>query len=117
MTHHTYTNLSLTVVIGPEDDTTYITRKFSPQQIYNHHIPNILLETALIINILELTPQKLNNRRIIMGMSIPHLILLLIVVLVLFGAGRLPKVMGDIGKGVRNFRDGLSKQDKEDEDK
>ena len=52
-----------------------------------------------------------------MGMSIPHLILLLIVVLVLFGAGRLPKVMGDIGKGVRNFRDGLSKQDKEDEDK
>jgi sec-independent protein translocase protein TatA len=42
-----------------------------------------------------------------MGMSIWHLLLILIVVFVLFGAGKLPRVMGDIGKGVRNLRDGL----------
>lgn len=42
-----------------------------------------------------------------MGMSIWHLLLILIVVFVFFGAGRLPQVMGDIGKGVRSLRDGL----------
>ncbi|MDR3423677.1 MAG: twin-arginine translocase TatA/TatE family subunit [Alphaproteobacteria bacterium] len=43
-----------------------------------------------------------------MGFGITHIILLLIVVLVVFGAGRLPQVMGDLGKGVRNFKAGLN---------
>jgi sec-independent protein translocase protein TatA len=43
-----------------------------------------------------------------MGLSLTHIILLLIVVLVVFGAGRLPQVMGDLGKGVRNFKAGLN---------
>jgi sec-independent protein translocase protein TatA len=47
-----------------------------------------------------------------MGLSLTHIILLLIVVLVIFGAGRLPQVMGDLGKGVRNFKSGLSDDDK-----
>ena len=42
-----------------------------------------------------------------MGFSVPHLLLLLIVIFVVFGAGKLPKVMGDIGKGIRNLREGL----------
>jgi sec-independent protein translocase protein TatA len=42
-----------------------------------------------------------------MGLSIPHLLLLLLVILVVFGAGKLPKVMGDLGKGIRHFREGL----------
>jgi sec-independent protein translocase protein TatA len=42
-----------------------------------------------------------------MGMSFWHLLLILIVVFVFFGAGRLPNVMGDIGKGVRSLREGL----------
>ncbi len=42
-----------------------------------------------------------------MGLSIPHLLLLLFIVLVVFGAGRLPRVMGDIGKGIRSLREGL----------
>ncbi|MDE3015342.1 MAG: twin-arginine translocase TatA/TatE family subunit [Pseudomonadota bacterium] len=42
-----------------------------------------------------------------MGLSFLHLLLILIVVLVIFGAGRLPKVMGDVGKGIRNLREGL----------
>lgn len=47
-----------------------------------------------------------------MGLSLTHIILLLIVVLVIFGAGRLPQVMGDLGKGVRNFKAGLSDDEK-----
>ncbi|MCE9507089.1 MAG: twin-arginine translocase TatA/TatE family subunit [Alphaproteobacteria bacterium] len=42
-----------------------------------------------------------------MGLSFGHILLVLIVVLVLFGAGKLPGVMGDLGKGLRNFKDGL----------
>lgn len=38
-----------------------------------------------------------------------EILLILVVVLVLFGAGKLPKVMGDLGKGIKNFKDGLSK--------
>lgn len=50
-----------------------------------------------------------------MGLSIWHLLLLVIVVLVMFGAGRLPQVMGDFGKGLRSFKSGLNGDDKGDE--
>lgn len=36
-----------------------------------------------------------------------ELLLVLVIVLVFFGAGRLPSVMKDIGKGIRSLRDGL----------
>ncbi|MGB8275327.1 MAG: twin-arginine translocase TatA/TatE family subunit [Alphaproteobacteria bacterium] len=42
-----------------------------------------------------------------MGLSFQHLLLVLLVVLIVFGAGKLPQVMGDVAKGVRNFRAGL----------
>ncbi len=51
-----------------------------------------------------------------MGLSLGHLIIILVIVFVFFGAGKLPKVMGDIGKGVRSLKDGL-KGDGEDKDK
>lgn len=47
-------------------------------------------------------------------LSISHLLLLLIVIFVLFGAGKLPRVMGDIGKGIRNMRDELNKDTKQE---
>jgi sec-independent protein translocase protein TatA len=49
-----------------------------------------------------------------MGLSIGHILLVLLVVLVVFGAGRLPHVMGDLGKGIRSFKSGLS-DDKSDD--
>ncbi|MEK6734663.1 MAG: twin-arginine translocase TatA/TatE family subunit [Pseudomonadota bacterium] len=48
-----------------------------------------------------------------MGISFANIIIILVIVLILFGAGKLPKVMGDLGKGIKNFKDGL----KEDESK
>jgi sec-independent protein translocase protein TatA len=51
--------------------------------------------------------KQISIHGVYMGLSIPHLLLLLAVVLVLFGAGRLPKVMGDLGKGLRSFKEGL----------
>ena len=46
-----------------------------------------------------------------MGLSFGHILIVLLLVLVLFGAGKLPKVMGDLGKGLRNFKDGLKGED------
>jgi len=44
-------------------------------------------------------------------LSMSHIILVLVVVLILFGAGKLPKVMGDLGRGMRNLREELNKDD------
>lgn len=45
-------------------------------------------------------------------LSISHLVLVLLIVFVLFGAGKLPKMMGDLGKGIRNLRDELNGDEK-----
>jgi sec-independent protein translocase protein TatA len=43
-----------------------------------------------------------------MGLSLPHLIVLALVVLVLFGRGRISEMMGDFGKGIKSFKDGMT---------
>ena len=42
-----------------------------------------------------------------MSIGIWQVVLVLVIVLILFGAGKLPKVMGDVAKGVKNFKSGL----------
>ncbi len=41
----------------------------------------------------------------------PELIIILIIILLLFGPGRIGQVAGEIGKGIKNFRDGLGGKD------
>lgn len=41
-----------------------------------------------------------------------QLFLVLIIILVLFGAGRLPQVMGDLGKGIKNLKQELKDSEK-----
>ena len=41
------------------------------------------------------------------GMGVGELLVVLVIVLVVFGAGRLPEVMGNMGKGVQAFKKGL----------
>ena len=43
-------------------------------------------------------------------LSMSHLLIVLLIVMLLFGS-RLPKVMGDVGKGIRNLREGLKGED------
>jgi sec-independent protein translocase protein TatA len=43
----------------------------------------------------------------------PELIILLIIIILLFGVGRIGKIAGELGKGIREFRSGLSGQDEE----
>lgn len=42
------------------------------------------------------------------GLSLPHLIILALVVLILFGRGRISEMMGDFGKGIKSFKQGMS---------
>ena len=35
-------------------------------------------------------------------------VIVLVIVLLLFGRGKIPELMGDVAKGVKNFRKGLS---------
>ncbi len=44
----------------------------------------------------------------------PELIILLVIVLLLFGVGRIGKIAGELGKGMREFRSGLSGKDEEE---
>lgn len=37
-----------------------------------------------------------------------ELIILLVIILLLFGAGRIGKIAGEMGKGIRAFRNGIS---------
>lgn len=46
-----------------------------------------------------------------MGLSLPHLVILAIVVLVLFGRGRISEMMGDFGKGIKSFKQGMSEEE------
>ena len=44
-------------------------------------------------------------------LSTPHLLLVALVVLVLFGGGRISGLMGDFGKGIKSFKKGLAEDD------
>lgn len=56
-----------------------------------------------------------------MGIGMGELLLILVIVFVLFGAGKLPQVMGDIGKGIKSLKKGIKEEEtaekKSDENK
>ncbi len=45
------------------------------------------------------------------GLSIVHWLIVLLVVLILFGRGRISEMMGDFGKGISSFKKGLNETD------
>ena len=52
-----------------------------------------------------------------MGMSIGQLLVILLIILVLFGAGKLPHVMSELGKGLKSFKSGMNDNDEENNNK
>ena len=46
-----------------------------------------------------------------MGISLSHLLLVLVVALIVFGAGRLPSIMADLAKGLKAFKNGLKEEE------
>ena len=48
-----------------------------------------------------------------MGIGWPQLLVIALVVLVLFGRGRISEMMGDFGKGIKSFKQGMNEDDAE----
>lgn len=46
-------------------------------------------------------------------LGVPELLIILVIVILLFGPGRIGKIAGEVGKGIRNFREGLGSKDDE----
>lgn len=43
--------------------------------------------------------------------SIWHWLIVLVVLLLLFGRGKIPELMGDMAKGIKSFKKGMSEED------
>ncbi|MCA1440171.1 twin-arginine translocase TatA/TatE family subunit [Ensifer sp. IC4062] len=49
--------------------------------------------------------------------SIWHWLIVLVVILLLFGRGKIPELMGDVAKGIKSFKKGMSEDDAAQTDK
>lgn len=48
-------------------------------------------------------------------MSMTHILIVALVVFILFGAGKLPRLMGDVAEGIKAFKRGMKEEDKKPE--
>jgi sec-independent protein translocase protein TatA len=48
------------------------------------------------------------------GLGTTELVIILVIVVLLFGVGRIGKIGGELGKGINAFRSGLKKEDEDD---
>lgn len=46
------------------------------------------------------------------GLGPMELIIILVIILIIFGAGKLPEIGGGMGKAIRNFKSGVKDSDK-----
>lgn len=46
-----------------------------------------------------------------MGLSTTHILLLLLVVVLMFGRGKISELMGDVAKGIKSFKKGMAEDD------
>ncbi|MCF8110223.1 MAG: twin-arginine translocase TatA/TatE family subunit [Desulfobacteraceae bacterium] len=45
------------------------------------------------------------------GLGMPELIVILVIILIIFGAGKMPEIGSGIGKGIRNFKKAISSEE------
>ena len=45
------------------------------------------------------------------GLGMPELLVIMVIVLIIFGAGKLPEIGGAIGKGIKNFKKSMRDSD------
>jgi sec-independent protein translocase protein TatA len=53
------------------------------------------------------------------GLGMPELIVILVIVVIIFGAGKLPEIGAGLGKGIKNFKKATREEEKKqlDQDK
>ena len=45
------------------------------------------------------------------GLGMPELVIILVIIVIIFGAVKLPEIGSGIGKGIKNFKDATKKED------
>ena len=58
---------------------------------------------------------ELKGRNLMFHLGQTELIVILVIVLLLFGVGRIGKIAGELGSGIRSFKTGLSGEEKKTE--
>lgn len=51
------------------------------------------------------------------GIGMPELIIILVIILIIFGAGKLPEIGAGVGKAIKNFKGATSDSENKDRDK
>ena len=54
--------------------------------------------------------------KLLFGLGLPEIIVIAVIVLILFGGKKIPELMRGLGKGVKEFKDGLNGADAEKEE-
>jgi sec-independent protein translocase protein TatA len=50
------------------------------------------------------------------GIGMPELIIILVIILIIFGAGKLPEIGAGVGKAIKNFKSATNEIEKKDQD-
>ena len=84
---------------------------------YFVNVYNCLASSILTLNFHLQNKSKHNKYNIIfirfMSFGFKELLLIVLIVLIVFGAGKLPSVMKEIGKGLKSFRKGYNEKEKD----
>ncbi|MBI9083701.1 MAG: twin-arginine translocase TatA/TatE family subunit [Desulfobacterales bacterium] len=51
------------------------------------------------------------------GIGMPELIIILVIILIIFGAGKLPEIGAGVGKAIKNFKSATSSTEEKDPEK
>ena len=65
----------------------------------------------------QLSCNIIKETKYMFGLGHWEIILILVIILIIFGAGKLPKVAGELAKGIKSFKAGLKEDKKKNDEK